>query len=354
MSMFKRSAPAPAPVAPVATAPAPPKRTIDPIAYGFVPQQSFRSDRAGPSPDPDTLDTLLATRDTQGMSRFIAGLPLTSERRFAAIVHLGHAASKDDSWLQQWLREDPTNVAAITALAESTVDVAWAIRTGSSAKDVTREQWTGFHRVLGEVPAICARATALHPADPAPFLALQNAALGLQWSNDEYRALWREVSARAPHSFTATHRAWNYWRPRWFGSLDLLNEFLETTIAAAPLGSCLTMTRLQALIEEFRPKDTAQHPAFNHSDRVNWALDCAIIDAAAADPAHVKLPYLRHWLAWQLVLSGRNFQAMEQFRAIGGFAGAPPWNRFKNPALKLCNTRQEAVLAWEDAGRPPR
>jgi hypothetical protein len=351
MSLFKRKAAAPAP----ATAPAaPPTRRIDPLAYGFVPAKDVRSDRADASPDPDTIAGLIAARDLPGLAAFTGALPLTSERRYAAISRLAGAAVTDDGWLRQWMSEDPANSTPVTIYAESLNRTAFNIRTTSRAEDVAREQWDAFFRVLRQVPDVCAMATKLDPADPAPWITLLNVGLGLQWTNDEYRALWPEITSRSPHSFTATHRAWNYWRPRWFGSLELLDEFLDREIAAAPLGSNLTMMRIQVLHDEFRPKEADERAEFYRGDRVNRALDDGIADATASDPDHAKLPYLRHWLAYQLRLSGRNAEAIEQFRAIGGYAGAEPWDRWKNPAAKFCEMRTDSVLGWEDAGRPVR
>jgi hypothetical protein len=349
MSLFKkRPLASPPPVAPAKPAP----RTIDPAAYGYVPAAEVRADRAGPSPDFDTVDALVAAGNWQHLADFMATLPMTSERRFAVFAHLGNAAAENDTWLRQWLAADPKSVNALTLYAESLVGVAWGIRTSDSADNVSDEQWQGFFRVLRTVPEVCQQAIEIDPADPAPWIALQNGALGLQWSNDEYRALWTEVSARAPHSFTATHRAWNYWRPRWFGSLELMEEFVENAIAAAPPGTNLTMTRIQMLHDEFRPKEDDERKAFDTGKQVGRALDAGLADAGASDPAHPKLPYLRHWLALDLMRAGRYRESMDQFRAIGGYAGAEPWTRFKNPAATFCGTRADVTMRWEDAGRP--
>jgi hypothetical protein len=320
-----------------------PTTMVDLAAYGLVPAEAVRSDRAGGGPDIDTLNAMVGAHDTRALAAFFAPLPIAAERRIAAIAHLGTAAGNDDSWLRQWMREEPADVTAMSVSAESLIVLAWQIRTASSADNVTREQWIGFFRVLNQVPALCARATAIDPADPAPFIALETAARGLQWDNDRFRPLWAEVSARAPHSFTAAHRAWSYWRPRWYGSVEALEDFTETVIAAAPLGSNLSALRLEMLYDELKPESTPDRTAFWHSDRVNHALSYAIQDAAASDPDHVKLPYLRHLLAYQLYLADRPAEAIEQFRAIGGFCGAMPWDRFKDPAAKFNEVRVAVI-----------
>ncbi|HEY2793281.1 MAG TPA: hypothetical protein VGJ28_13030 [Micromonosporaceae bacterium] len=206
---------------------------VEPTAYGFVPVDRIRTNRAGPSPDPDTVDRLVAARDWGGISAFLTTLPTTSERRFAAIGQLGNAAADEDDWLQQWLRAEPRSATALAVLAESMVRLAWNIRTGQRAEIVMPDQWTGFFRVLREVPDVCARGSAADPSDPAPWLALLNAARGLQWNRDRYRALCAEVGARAPYSFTAGVRSYHYWLPHWYGSEELHASYVADTIAAA-------------------------------------------------------------------------------------------------------------------------
>jgi hypothetical protein len=330
-------------------------RSIDPAAYGYVPAAQVRSAFAGPSPALETADGLVAAGEWRGMSTFLAAFPATSEWRFAAIARLGDAAAKDDGWLRQWLAAEPKSVDALSVQAESLVALAWAVRTTSQAEKVSREQWDTFFRILRNVPGVCARASELDEADPAPWIALQRGALGLQWKNDKFRELWTQVSARAPHSFTATHRAMNYWRPRWYGSLELMEEFVEGAIAAAPVGSNLTAIRLQTLYDEFRPDDRSpEQKAFDRGERLSRALDAGIADAAASEPDHAKLPHLRHWLAFNLFLAGRNGEAVEQFRALGPHSGAEPWTWYAKPNAKFCEIRALVAARWEDAGRPER
>jgi hypothetical protein len=60
------------------------------------------------------------------------------------------------------------------------------------------------------------------------------------------------------------------------------------------------MTRNQAFYDEFRPAEAAQW-TFYRSERMNQALDAGPADTAASDRTHVKLPNLRHWLAYLAV-----------------------------------------------------
>lgn len=329
-------------------------RTINPDDYGFVPAARISSERAGALPDFDTVDRLVTEKDWRGLSAFLATLPNAGDRRMASIVRVGDAAADDDRWLWEWMSHEPQNTTALAVYAESLIQVAWNARTSSSSDKVTRDQWTTFHRVLRNIPILCERASTIDPTDPAPWTSMLTAARGLQWPNDKFRKLWAETSAVAPHSFTASYRAWAYWRPRWFGSEELLRQFTEETVAAAPPGSTLTLLRIEELHDELRPEDADGRTAFYRAEAWNSALDAGIADAAACDPDHAKLPYLRHWLAYGLVAAGRNAEAIEQFRAVGGYCGAEPWTRWKDPAKKFCGSRAEAVLAWEDAGRPAR
>ncbi|NMO53930.1 hypothetical protein HH310_22455 [Actinoplanes sp. TBRC 11911] len=275
---------------------------------------------------------MAAAGDWRAMSRRLASLPPASEYRLAMVTTLGDAAAKDDRWLWEWLAAEPANTSALAVQINYVVTVAWDVRTAALPEDVDREQWQTFFRTLRNGKIILARATTADAADPAPLIAMQTVALGLQWTNDEYRELLAKVHDRAPYSFNAHNRAMRYFLPRWFGSLELVERYVEDVLAGAPAGSVLTAMRLEMLYLEFRPKDDAGRKAFYRGERFNRALDAGIADAAAADPAHPKLPYLRHWLAHGLWQAGRLAEAAVQFRAIGNYCGADPWNWYGDKA----------------------
>ncbi len=333
------------------TVPPSASRTIDAAAYGFVPAADVNPDYAGPNADRDPLLHYVATGDWAAIENLMRSMERRSERRFEALWILGKAAVVEDAWLDAWLAAVPDSVDAICAQMNSMVKVAWEIRTGQQPQHVSRDRWDGFFRLLRQVPSLRERAVALAPDDPAPHIEMLTAAMGLQWSNDDFRALWSDVVARVPHSVAAAVRALAYWRPRWFGSLELIQSFVDTVEADAPLGAMLSQLRLEMLYTELRPDAAPARTEFDRSDDVRSAIEAGLADAEAADPSNVRLPFLRHWLAFWLHLSGRDYEAIEQFRAIGGYSGAAPWTYWTNAKAEFTATRATAVARWEDGGR---
>jgi len=281
---------------------------------------------AGPIRAEREAAAMAAAHDWRAMSARLASMPPAAEDRSAMTTKLGDAAAKDDRWLWDWLAHEPANTSALAVQLNYVVSVAWAVRTAAQADQVNHEQRQTFARTLRNAKIILARATAADPSDPAPLIAMQSAAMGLGWTNDEYRELLGKIRERAPYSFTSHQRAMRYFLPRWFGSLETVERYVEGVLAGAPPGSALTALRLEMLYLEFRPKDEAGRTRFYRGARFNQALDAGIADAAAADPAHPKLPYLRHWLAHGLWQSGRLAEGAVQFRALGNYCGADPWN----------------------------
>jgi hypothetical protein len=195
------------------------------------------------------------------------------------------------------------------------------------------------------VPALCREASALAPEDPTPWIVMLPTAMGLQWPNEDFTALWTEVVRRAPYHVKAHLAALSYWRPRWSGSVEHAVHFVETAIASAPRGSLLTLLRLDLLNSELRPDDQQQRPAFWTGDQLEGL--------AAADPGQLRVGALRSWLARILTLEGRHAEAFEQFRQLGSFIAFEPWSFSKDGTSLYLTTRTTAVLGWEDAGRPP-
>jgi hypothetical protein len=327
-------------------------RTIQPAEYGLPLRTELRTGRSVDDPALEAAVLAAKAGNWQPVGAFMWDTGQDWERRYLCTSIFGGVAAEDDRWLQAWRQAHPQDAAAAAIEASSLVQLAWKIRSGDVSSNVSRDQWDGFFRVLRQVPDHCRAAAELSPEDPTPWIVLLGAAKGLQWENDEFRALWKEVLERAPHHVLAHISAQSYWLPRWFGSTDLVLEFTEQAIAAAPDGSLLSLLRLDLLNRELRPNDAALRPAFWRGEQVRWAIDEALIDLAAADPGHLRINTLRSWLAIFLVRTERWAEAVEQFRAIGRMVAFEPWTYSKDGTTLFTQQRASAVLGWEAAGRP--
>ncbi len=333
-------------------APAQASRTIKPAEYGMPLRTGLRTDLPITLPALDAAVAAVRAGRWEPAADLFAQVGADWELRYLCTTALAAEAVEDDAWLVAWREARPGDVAAASVHARALVDLAWAIRTSAQAEKVSPEQWNGFFRILRQVPDVCRAAAALAPEDPTPWIVLLPAAMGLEWSNDEFRAVWEEVRSRAPYHVKAHLAAMSYWRPRWHGSEELLVEFVEGAVAAAPAGSLLTLLRLDMLNAEFRPEDKGELKAFWKGDRVGVAIDAALADLAAADPEHLRVGGMRGWLAFFLTRAERYAEAVEQFRLIGTHIATEPWSYAADGTSVFTVTRADAVLGWEDAGRP--
>ncbi len=80
-------------------------------------------------------------------------------------------------------------------------------------------------------------------------------------------------------------------------------------------------------------------------------VNAGLADAAAADPAHPRLPELRHLLAYYLSLQDRDEAAVEQFRLVDGYVDALPW-RYHGTGMtaRYCRIRNLSAQAVVSAG----
>ena len=202
----------------------------------------------------------------------------------------------DDRWLRAWLAAEPDNPIALSAYASTLSTTAFAIRTASRAEDVERDQWEAFFRVLRQAPEHCEHAAAVAPHDPTPWVVLQTIAQGLQYDNDHYRKIFDEVVSRAPYHVHAHAAALSYWLPRWFGSDDLAESFVNWATLGKPAGTLLTHLRLEWFYFERIPKTEPTAPTSTMVPR--WRSPLTLPSPTYGRPRRpAGVPTQRHWLA---------------------------------------------------------
>ncbi|WP_328958181.1 DUF4034 domain-containing protein [Kitasatospora purpeofusca] len=263
--------------------------------------------------------------------------------RYSRLNPFGDLAATDDTWLRQWREEQPDNPEAAQVQTDALVKRAWEIRTAKYASQVTREQAMGFHQVLQEAAEVSYEAVRLAPAgDPNAWVMQQPIAMGQGWSHERYRALWSEIVAREPHHYGAHAAALQYWCEKWLGSHELMHEFADKAIAGAPAGSLLTVLKLRAYWELVL-RDKSAAPLYRSAE-YTAALDAALADLEAADPAHPGIVPARGWIAHGLIENGRPAQALNLFRRMGREI-AGPWLYYENPAAVFDAARAKAARA---------
>lgn len=315
---------------------------------GLLPAERQNTEYAGPLPDDweAALNTVRGGGDGwKAAAGLLRDIGRDWESRSCAVNLLAKLAAEDDSWLLAWEADGPDgpdDPDAAMVRAKSTVNLAWNIRGSQRADNTTGEQFAGFHRLLQRSREEIARAAALSPDDPTPYITEIWTALGLGYPHSEMDRLWSELTARDPHHYEAHFSALQYWCKKWRGSEELATGFAERAAASAPLGSLLTALPLIAHFEHDESDDVEADRTPEMIARVNAGL----ADAAAADPAHPRLSELRHLLAYYLSLQDRDEAAIEQFRLVDGHVNALPWRyRGTRMTARYCHIRNLSAQA---------
>ncbi|WP_217241319.1 hypothetical protein [Streptomyces sp. AC555_RSS877] len=312
-------------------------------ALGLLPPE--RQDTKSAAPLPAALVAALDAAKAGDWQPAAALLDATAdardwEHRSFHSGRLASLAAEDDAWLLAWEAARPDDPGAALVRARSTVALAGKIRGAKRAKHTTAEQFEGFHRVMARSREEHARAAAVAvEGDPTPYIGEIPTALGLGYPHAEMDRLWKELTDRAPHHYEAHYFALQYWCAKWRGSEPLAREFAASAAAKAPLGSLMTVFPLIAHFEH----DDSDSADADRTPGMRALVDAALADVAAADPAHPRLPEVRHLLAFYLCLQDRDEAAVEQFRQVDGYVDALPWRYRGDPAGEFCRLRDASL-----------
>ncbi|MEX0168671.1 hypothetical protein [Streptomyces sp. LMG1-1-1.1] len=283
-------------------------------------------------PAAELLDAAVAARDW--------------ESRTFLCEQLADLAAEDDGWLRAWEEARPGDPGAALVRARGTVFLAWKVRGAGRAAETTQEQFEGFRRTLARSREEHVRAVALAPVDdPSPYVGEIWTAIGLGLPHEEMRRIWREITDRAPRHYEATYSALQYWCGKWCGSAEAARAFAVRAAAGAPPGTLMTAFPLIAHFEH----DESDSTDVDRTPEMFAAVDAALADVSAADPAHPRLPEVRHLLAYYLYLQDRWDEALTQFRLVDGYVGALPWRYKGDPAAEFCRMRDESAR-YAEAG----
>jgi hypothetical protein len=262
------------------------------------------------------------------------------DERWLRVEFLLRLADRDDVWLRDWRAARPTDSAAATVHALLLVHRAWAVRGRGYARAVPADRMAWFMVLLREAMDAAEKAAPLAADDPGPWVVMITAARGLRFEHDKFQRLWLELYKRAPHHYMGHCQALQYWCAKWAGSHQLMMDFAERAVHRAPAGSPLAGIYLLALDELTDP--SGRHPAMSSP------LDKDLLESVARSLDQVsehdeRLPPLRHLLADHLVRARCHETALEQFRRIGPWCGAPPWTNHRRPAVAFDLARAAAA-----------
>ncbi|MGW4894363.1 hypothetical protein ACWEQL_19130 [Kitasatospora sp. NPDC004240] len=319
---------------------------LDPTAYGMVPRSALDPEAAGPPRPAYRRREIQAMADAawRGDWRPVAGYVASAgqdwDERWSRIQLLGQIAAEDDAWLEKWQAAEPGSCDAAVTQAHLMVQRAWKVRGYGYAPEVPAAAMAEFRRLLPAAIEEARRAALLDPRDPNPWVVMITAARGARYRNGQFRELWAELVARAPHHYDAHWQALQYWCAKWHGTDRKMMRFARRTVRRAPAGSPLAGLTLRALYERERRRPAGQVPDSLVARRHLVSVASALALVPEDDP---HLPQLRHLLAHHLVRARLWRPALEQFRLIGPWCGAAPWTDYRDPAAAFDLARRTAA-----------
>ncbi|WP_338491360.1 hypothetical protein [Streptomyces sp. SJL17-4] len=314
--------------------------------HGLPPREALDSQRPGPPPAAHLREERQAVAGAawQGnwktAARYVGEAGEDWDERWTRLKLLQQAAEEDDAWLDAWRAAEPDNCDAATLHASLMVHRAWAIRGGGYAHEVMTSNMERFKAMLPAAIEEARKAALLDPANPGPWVVMITAARGAQYRRAAFRPLWDGLVARAPYHYEGHWQALQYWCAKWFGSDRRMLRFARQAVRKAPYGSPLAGIYLHALDELTERSSFGSVPVTPLSRNM---LKRVAVSFDQVAPDDERLPLLRHLLAHHMLKSMLYAGALEQFRRIGPWCGAPPWRKDGNAVVAFENARGTAV-----------
>ncbi|WP_406268372.1 hypothetical protein OH779_25350 [Actinacidiphila glaucinigra] len=304
---------------------------VDPARYGFVPREEI--DIRLPGPDDELTQALTVTQRTQdwrAVASLLKGTPAEGELRWqrvqtlagAAAVELAQSPGTGGAWLRTWRVEDAKDAGG--AAVHAAFLVQRARREPAGSPDV--------RMILEEARTVADEAALLAPGDPVPYIVALAA-------DGDFTAAWEKIVSRAPHHMGA-HLTALARLPE-----DAARDFAERAASSAPEGSLLPALPLFEVFAHL--PDVILVRSLFESEVVSRAIGGALYATEHASPSDSVLPVVRHLLAAFLLRAERFPEAVEQFRAVDGYAGAAPWAHDADPAASYTAHRAQALAGLE-------
>lgn len=323
------------------------RKPFEPAAHGLAPREELDPSRSGPPVPSYRRKEMQATADAawsgdwRPAAAYVASAGQDWDERWSRTQLLEQLAIEDDAWLTAWRAAEPGDCDAAVVEARLMVHRAWRIRGGGYAHEVSDENMAEFRRLLPAAIEAAHRASLLDPANPGPWVVMATAARGAQYEPDRFRAIWAELTARAPYHYDAHWQGLQYWCAKWYGSDKEMMSFAEDAVRRAPAGSPLAGVYLHALSELVKRHNGHRALPKGRSARELLTRVAASLATVREDDEH--LPQLRHLLAAFQLRAGLYDAALEQFRLIGPWCGAEPWTADGDPVAAFDLARGTAV-----------
>jgi hypothetical protein len=200
-----------------------------------VPDPLPSIDAAVAYPELRTVQRAIADNDAGAAIAFIDAESDRTRRtfiiRYTAGLDGAHAAAAKQH------AERPDDPTAAALYAATLIETGWRIRSGRRARDVSTEQFHGFHDHLRRAEQILIDRTAAEPADATAWTLRLITARGLELGANECHRRYDRSIAAQPHNLPAQQQYLQQLCPKWTGSFDQVHDFARRCWLASPPGS---------------------------------------------------------------------------------------------------------------------
>jgi hypothetical protein len=226
-------------------------------------------------------------------------------------------------WIDEWVRDEPTNGLAHMVRGRHLVHVAWEARGHLRAKEVSSEQFNQFFARLDLAWNSLNTAAELAPDEGSTYTMMIDAAKGLQMGIEQGMELYHAAQSRRPWQQLAHMSMIQLLAPKWSHTTEPMFQFARAASATAPEGAGIHCVVPEAHVEAWLESGWGND---------YWKLAhvrTEILDAAARSIDSPRLtdspwlPRIRNSFAYTYCLLQERERARREFDLIGPYVAGP-------------------------------
>lgn len=265
------------------------------------------------------------SRDWGAISRALAGY--SGYDHSSLVANLCKEVPELDDWLPRAIGDGAGDPLARAVLGARKVELAWSVRTGARAKDVSRAQFESFHAHLREAEEILYDAADLDRASVTAWYQILISGRGLQVGLPVLKRRFEAIITRCPDHPAAHRQMLQTLCKKWAGSHEQMHDFARETMRG-PYGGLLATAVPEAHIERWLDLGRGvPGGAYMRTAEVRAELiEAAERSIARPDFASPRAPYYAYnAFAMAFSLAELAPQARAAFAATDGVVTQAPW-----------------------------
>lgn len=132
--------------------------------------------------------------------------------------------------LDEWIQAFPTSPTARLAKATFTKEYAWYVRGLGVASTVSESRWPKFNERIQQARSLLEAIGSEAENDPHWYATMLSIALVQGWPKDEFEKIYREGIKKFPYYTPLYFSKGSFVSPRWGGSQEDFNLFVEDSV----------------------------------------------------------------------------------------------------------------------------